>query len=87
MPTLRRQYHLDGVLEPQRTVASANCGFHLRIEIGYKLAFQRSDHVLDQEFALFQATNSQLVNHRVVLQAVDQVVKVPMTDPQLAKSL
>ena len=36
--------------------------------------------------ALFQATNSQLVNHWVVLQAIDQVVKVPMTDPQLAKS-
>lgn len=56
------------------------------IEVRDEFAFHRSDHVFDQKLALFQATNSQLVNHRVVLQAIDQVVKISVTDPQLAKS-
>ena len=59
----------------------------LRVQIRNQLTLKRRDHVLDQEFALFQAANAQLIHHRIMLQPIDQVVEISMADAQLAQPI
>jgi len=53
------------------------------IQIGNHFALECRDHVFQQEFALLEPADAQLIDHWVVLQAIDKVVEVPVTDSQL----
>ena len=57
------------------------------VQVWYQLALERRDHVLDQEFAFLQAPDTQLIDHRVVLQPVNQVVEISVTDAQFTQSV
>lgn len=59
----------------------------LSIEIRNQFALQRCNHIFQNELALFESANAQLVNHRVMLQSADKVVEVSVTDTQLAQIL
>jgi hypothetical protein len=54
-----------------------------RLHVRNEFALQRHDHVLEQELALLEPADTELIDHGVVLQAVDQVVEVPVTDAEL----
>lgn len=59
--------------------------FHLSVQIRNQFTFKRHDHVFQQQLAFLQAPDSQLVDHRVMLQSVDQVIEVPVTNPQFSQ--
>lgn len=53
-----------------------------RIQIGNLLALQFRDHVLEQQFALLQAFELQLVVLRIRAKTHDRIVQIAMFDTQ-----
>lgn len=50
------------------------------VQIRYQFTFEPNNHVLQDQSPFFQPANSQLVDHGIVGQAVNQVVEISVTD-------
>ncbi len=55
------------------------------VEVGNQPAFQPRDRILDQQFALLQPLDRQLVNLAVGGESFDRDIEVAVFDPQLGQ--
>lgn len=54
----------------------------LRVQIRYQLTFHPNDHVFKDQSPFFQPADTQLIDHGIMGQAVNQIIEVSVTYAQ-----
>lgn len=59
----------------------------LGVEIRNHVALKIYDHIFQEQFPFLESSYAKLVDHGVVLQAINKVVEISMTDAQLSQTI